>query len=319
MWFVWHASFIRVRWLILTCDTTYFYVWHTSPMIWLICDTTHMWHVYDWAQTVRVTRENTCDTHTELPWWSHSRRSCEQIIRDMTHSHVWHDTYVTWLILKYGMTHMWHNSYSCATHTQIGTHKHIQVGLSHRMTDAHQITRSMTSTKSRNCKTYGDARWKQKREKMWENERWLSGGRDKESIRMHSYTAPNSRSFSCGGGGGADMYRYTYISNVYVIHVHVLAEEEGVQVRSRRRGCWLGWLASYAYDIYTYAYTYDGSLLERPQRFTKNLSVYIYVCVYIHLYMYMNNIHMMCIWCGKETDMHAHTRRYIKWGGGDES
>jgi len=54
---------------------------------------------------------------------------------------------------------------------------------------------------------------------------------------MHSYTAPNSRSFSCGGGGGADMYRYTYISNMYVIHVHIRAEEEGVQVRSTRRGC----------------------------------------------------------------------------------
>ena len=57
----WHDSFLRVTWLILTCDMTHSYVWHDSCwcVAWLIL---------------------TCD---------------------MTHSYVWHDSFlpVTWLIL----------------------------------------------------------------------------------------------------------------------------------------------------------------------------------------------------------------------------
>jgi len=79
----WHDSFLRVTWLILTCDMTHSYVWHDSCwcVTWLIltCDMTHsyVWHDSCWCVAWLIL---TCD---------------------MTHSYVWHDSFlpVTWLIL----------------------------------------------------------------------------------------------------------------------------------------------------------------------------------------------------------------------------
>jgi len=96
--FVWHASFIRVTWLIHTCDmpnlslrhTTDSYIWH-GPFIfvtWLMhtCDMTHsyVWH----------------DSFIFVTWLIHT---C-----DMTHSYLWHGSFirVTWLIHTCEMTHL---------------------------------------------------------------------------------------------------------------------------------------------------------------------------------------------------------------------
>jgi len=95
---------------------------------------------------------------------------------------------------------------------------------------------------------------------------------------------------------------------MYVIYVHIRAEEEGVQVRSRRKGCWLGWLPLYAYDIYMHAYTYDGSLWERPQRFTNIfISIYIYICMHTYVYIFVYSIYDM--YMKRERNRHACTQQ----------
>jgi len=80
--YVWRDSFIRVAWLIRTCDMTHSYVWHDSfkCVTWIIhmCDVTHsyVWHdlfmcvtrlirMCDMTQVIRVTwLSHMCDmTH----------------------------------------------------------------------------------------------------------------------------------------------------------------------------------------------------------------------------------------------------------------
>ena len=74
---VWHDSFVRVTWLIRTCDMTHSYM----------CDMTHsyVWH----------------DSFICVTWLI---RMC-----DTTHSYVWHDSFtcVTWLIYMRDVTHLY--------------------------------------------------------------------------------------------------------------------------------------------------------------------------------------------------------------------
>jgi len=107
---VWHDSFIRVTWLIYTCDMTHLYVWHDSfiRVTWLIytCDMTHsyatwlnyMWHdsfiMVTWCTNIYGIPHLSCVTGLIHIW-------------DTTHSYVWHDSFirVTWLIHTSDMTH----------------------------------------------------------------------------------------------------------------------------------------------------------------------------------------------------------------------
>ena len=97
--YVWHDSFIRVTWLIHTCDMNHSNVWHDSfiCVTWLIhiCDMTHsyVWH----------------DSFICVTWLIH--------MRDMTHSYVWHDKIkrttwsficVPWLLNTWDMTRLIH-------------------------------------------------------------------------------------------------------------------------------------------------------------------------------------------------------------------
>jgi len=68
---MWHASFMYVTWLILTCCMIHWYMWHGSPPL---------WHIH-----------NAPPVHTS----------------DMTHFYVRHDSFLcaTWLISIYDMTH----------------------------------------------------------------------------------------------------------------------------------------------------------------------------------------------------------------------
>jgi len=103
-------SFICVTWLIHMCDMTHSYVWHDSfiRVTWLIpC----MWHdtfihMNESAQTnlLRNTPVSLYACHMStikcVTWLVH--------MCDMTHSYVWHDSFirVTWLI-----PYMWHDTF----------------------------------------------------------------------------------------------------------------------------------------------------------------------------------------------------------------
>jgi len=110
--YVWHDSFIRVTWLIRTCDTT-----HSSPKVaaseglWLIhmcvmahgcvtkliqtCDVT--WLVDIWATKVGGKLRF-------YDWFQFVTRLIDMC--DMTHACVWHDSWVreTWLVEMCDMT-----------------------------------------------------------------------------------------------------------------------------------------------------------------------------------------------------------------------
>jgi len=128
--YVWHDSFLCVTWLVHMCDMTRSYVWHDS----FLCVTylVHMWDMtysYVWqASSLRVT----CliesyvwhDSSIFATWLIHM---CDGLCQmyDMTLSDLWHESFicVTWLIHVCDMTHsyVWHYSYvqhdasSCAT------------------------------------------------------------------------------------------------------------------------------------------------------------------------------------------------------------
>ena len=107
--YVWRDSFIRVTWLLHSCDMTYSYVWH-EPFIcatWLLhtCDMTHS-HV---CQNSHLTRQG----------YGGILNMHECVVSDMTHSYVWHDSFicVIWLLHMCDMTHsyVWHDSSTCVT------------------------------------------------------------------------------------------------------------------------------------------------------------------------------------------------------------
>jgi len=135
-----HASFIRVKWHIQTCDTTYSYddmrhahMWHDSFMCvtWRIhtCDMTHSHVRHD--KSMWPTSQG-----TRHPLNRKSRSmACLIHMHDMIHSRVWHDAFIcaTWLMYMCDMTHpcdlrvkahnrlwiasltVWHASFICMT------------------------------------------------------------------------------------------------------------------------------------------------------------------------------------------------------------
>jgi len=96
---VWHDSFICVTWLIHTCDLT-----HSIYVTWHI-------HTYEWVGTDKFVVSHTCGTLCR-PYVNIQR--C-----DMTHSYVWHDSFICmiWLIHMCDTTHSyaWHDSFICVT------------------------------------------------------------------------------------------------------------------------------------------------------------------------------------------------------------
>jgi len=118
-WYVWHASFAVI--------------WHDSFIRVAMthwCDIS-MSHRYDvsmrHASFVRVIWLNSITGCTCVTWLI---STCEMtfIVCDMTHSHVWHASFVrvTWLIHMCYTTHsyVWHDSFICVTwpiHTCVST------------------------------------------------------------------------------------------------------------------------------------------------------------------------------------------------------
>jgi hypothetical protein len=123
---MWHASFIYVTWLIhmwhasFICDMTHSHSFTCALMEptsficdWFICDVTHSYvkwliHVCDMSHSY-VTWP--IDTHSHVPSWDHY------------FIHMWHDSYVTWLIhMRHDsfmyvtcLIHMWHDSFMYVT------------------------------------------------------------------------------------------------------------------------------------------------------------------------------------------------------------
>jgi len=87
---VWHDSFIRVPWLVHTCDMTHWDVCHDVWCVSLVLRICDRWHMHSHVSL---------DPFTSLTWLLHV--SC------MTHSYLWHDSFlsVTWLIPVCDMTH----------------------------------------------------------------------------------------------------------------------------------------------------------------------------------------------------------------------
>ena len=88
-------------------DKTHSYVRHD----WFMRDMTHSWDKW-----LKYDRHESCmrdTTYSQETW-----HTCH-IVFDMTHSHVWHDSFtcVTWLIHMCDMTHshVWHDSSDCVT------------------------------------------------------------------------------------------------------------------------------------------------------------------------------------------------------------
>ena len=102
--YLWHDSFSCVTWLIPMCDMTHSYVWHESFLCvtWLIhmCDMTYL-YVFAAIPCCRLNQRwcvmSRTHTHTPIP------------VCDMTHSYVWHDSFicVIWLIHTCDMTHLY--------------------------------------------------------------------------------------------------------------------------------------------------------------------------------------------------------------------
>jgi len=103
----------------LMCDMTHLHVWRDS-FTWLVhmCDMTHL-HEQPVGESVGAV------------WWHDSCGTCHTrcLVCDMTHSHVWHDSFmcVTWLIHMCDMTHL-HDTFTCVTwliHVCDMTHSHV--------------------------------------------------------------------------------------------------------------------------------------------------------------------------------------------------
>jgi len=131
--YVWHDSFMCATWLIHVCGMTHSCArwWHLcvysythKSLIWKTL-VFHMSHTYELdAQAVplytavfphirknRVSRVFHLCLFIRVTWLIH--------VCDMTHSCVWHDSFmcVTWLIHGCDMTHshVWHDSFTCVT------------------------------------------------------------------------------------------------------------------------------------------------------------------------------------------------------------
>jgi len=134
---VWHDSCICATWLIHICDMTHLYVWHDSFMFvtWLLgmgstretyvlhdsfINVTCLIHTWDICVEWLI---HTCDTKTCVRGQSTRVRASSSDIyaiwlihmRDMTHSYVWHDSFIclTWLVHMCDMTHSyaWRDSF----------------------------------------------------------------------------------------------------------------------------------------------------------------------------------------------------------------
>jgi len=152
--YVWHDSFIRVTWLIHTCDMTHSYVCETIHscechdsfmcVTWLIpiCDMTHL---YVWHDSSICERN---DSFLWVPWLIH--------VCDMTHSHVWHGSFICvtsrihmcakWLIFVGAMTHscVWHDSFTSLwaglTDVPRGDDKRLRANSAHEPDERHSLS-----------------------------------------------------------------------------------------------------------------------------------------------------------------------------------
>jgi len=115
--YVWHDSFIRVTRLIHMCDMTHSYVWHDSfirvTRLIHMCDMTHsyVWHdsfirvtrlttLHSWHDLFRGIRDTTCSEVCRTLHTAVLDMRVNVSLWDVTHSHVWHDSWLyLWLAL----------------------------------------------------------------------------------------------------------------------------------------------------------------------------------------------------------------------------
>jgi len=186
--FIIRLSPTRVKWLMCMCDTTHSYLTHTPTqaadagsapeqvLIWMIwrihmCDLTHshvwldsltrvahMWHTtHSYLAHTHPHIIPDTPTRTYHPWKTHkctgSRRRqrvrAGLVMRDMTHSHAWHDSSIPMTRLN----HTCDTTHACLTHT----HTHSQ-----QQKQAHQCRPAPNSTckpKSQNWHSLQKSRW----------------------------------------------------------------------------------------------------------------------------------------------------------------
>jgi len=127
--YVWHDSIKCVTWLIHMCDTTLSYVRHDSFMSTLITYATRHCNTLQHAATRCNTLQHAVSPGRDLGstlitfrsrlFLKRRPASLSAITWDMTHSYVWHDSFicVTWLIHMCDVTHLyvWHDSFVCVT------------------------------------------------------------------------------------------------------------------------------------------------------------------------------------------------------------
>jgi len=113
-----YDSCVCVTWLIHMCDITHSYVRHDS-FIYVT------WHMRDFGMTRSCVRHYSCTCATWIVYMCESCVYATWLIHvcDMTHSYVWHDSFirVTWLIHMWDMTHSWRIQMCDMTHSSCVT------------------------------------------------------------------------------------------------------------------------------------------------------------------------------------------------------